>query len=121
MQKHIEDIHTVEVNEEAGPSSEETESKAAQSTNIANEAFNRKEEDIVLNTGTKSKVYTCDICGSTFGRRGHLEKHTETEHNGPHVAIKNLCDVCLVSFENKAELKQHTMKHSPNLKNFNPF
>ena len=52
----------------------------------------------------EKKQFQCEICNANFGRKGTLDRHVGTVHEGKK---QFKCDICNGSFGQKAALKNH--------------
>ena len=49
----------------------------------------------------KVKIYECDVCDCSTGRKDTLVRHKSSQHT------KFICEVCCFQFDSKAKLRRH--------------
>ena len=65
----------------------------------------------------KAKKFLCHICSARFERKGHLQSHIDTVHNGKRDF--KCGDGCEKTFAHKSSLRRHVRKaHEPGMKVF---
>lgn len=60
-------------------------------------------------THTKTKEYTCDVCGNKFGHKGNMVAH-KRNHHGETEKV-HACTFCDASFPRRYKLLEHLAKN----------